>query len=369
MQKFSKSELQFLQKELLPLNLNSMKDCERKSQIESLVQMHNPKNIKDFSIVLNELSLSREAFFEKSFDDTLNYFFTNTPQIHYSRNDIILFKAEFLYLISQDIFSYSMQTIIANYFLMFLQHLNQTHETLTHMNYKSDQLGTAFFNNDYKVGLESTYNELKKQLDKNYTFSTSFSDDRDRVKLATFAIKTFRNHTPIANYMIILNSLYGFKNFDLDMTEGHKKGMEQVFKKLNGLKTSKQELIRSFTIKVIFPYKMRKINKTRLCDFIQNISRYFFDDIVYDKTLKQFKVGLSPRYLNNNVYIKTAVNENIIYAYDNKKEYCHLFKMQLDNAVEFFTDMMIELGHEDITTNKVFKPLMKKIFNLPMFPL
>lgn len=370
MQIFSDSQLKFIQDELIPLNLGSMKDCDKKAQIESLLSMLNPDNLKDLTTILDKLSLTKQAFFEKAFNDTLNIFFEKTTIHYFSKDDILVFKEDFLYLISFDIFKVLQDNIIiAHSFLMFLNHLNLTFDTLDHMKFKSDLLGTAFFNNDYSVGLESTLNDLIKQLSSDNPFVVSFKEDIERIKLAKFAIKSFRNHVAMGNFMIILNSLYGFNNFDLGLSEGEQKAIEQIYTILNGLKTSDQELVRSFMIKATFPYRTKHINKTKLCDFMQNITRYFFEPIVYNKATKKYKVSISPRYLDKPIYIKTALIGNLIYAYDNDEEYCHLFKMNLDKAVNLFCKLYNEAGHQEIVDNPEFKPLMRKILKLPVYPL
>lgn len=47
MNTYNKKEFELVE-ELLQVNFDSMQDCERKSQIESLVQIHNPKILKIF---------------------------------------------------------------------------------------------------------------------------------------------------------------------------------------------------------------------------------------------------------------------------------------------------------------------------------
>lgn len=370
MQTFSASQRKFIQDELIPLNLGSMKDCDKKVQIESLLSLSNPNNLQDFTTILDKLSLTKQAFFEKAFNDTLYFFFENTTIHHFSKEDILIFKEDFLYLVSLDIFKILQDDIIiAHSFLMFLNHLNLTFDTLDHMKFKSDSLGTAFFNNDYRVGLESILNDLIKQLSSDNPFVVSFKEDIERIKLAKFAIKSFRNHIAMGNFMVILNSLYGFNNFDLGLSEGEQKAIEQIFTILNGLKTSDQELVRSFMIKATFPYRTRQINKTKLCDFIKNITRYFFEPIIYNKTTKKYKVSISARYLEKPVYIKTALMGNLIYAYDNDEEYCHLFRMNLDKAVERFCKLYIEAGLQETVNHPAFKPILRKVLKLPVYPL
>lgn len=370
MQKFSESELQFFQKELLPLNLNSMKDCDKKAQLMSLIQISHPNNLQDFTTVLEKLALTKKAFFAKSFEYTLDYFFDNTTIHHFSKDDILIFKKDFLYIVSLDIFKIlENDIIIAHSFLMFLTHLDQTFKILPYMKNKTDSRGTAFFNNDYRVGLESTLNDLTNQLSPENPFSVSFKKDIERIKLSKFAIKSFRNHTVIGNFMIILNSIYGFNNYDLGLSEGEQKAIEQIYTILNGLKTSDQELVRSFMIKAIFPYRTKQINKTRLCDFMKNITRYFFEPIVYNKTTKKYKVSISPRYLEKSVCIKTALMGNLIYEYNTNEDYCCLLQMNIDKAVNLFCKFYIKAGHQEIVDNPEFKPLMRKVLQLPIYPL
>ncbi|MCF6172852.1 MAG: hypothetical protein L3J44_03610 [Campylobacteraceae bacterium] len=82
MKKLSKNELKLLEKELIPLNLEAMQDSDTKTQIENLVNMHNPKNLQDFSVVLKKLSLSKKEFFDKAFHNTLDNFF-ETKNIYF----------------------------------------------------------------------------------------------------------------------------------------------------------------------------------------------------------------------------------------------------------------------------------------------
>lgn len=364
----SKNELKLLEEELIPLNLEAMQDSEVKTQIENLVNMHNPKNLQDFSVVLKKLSLSKEEFFDKAFHNTLDKFF-EIENNYFTKEQILTYKDDFLYLMAFDILNFSDEIILANYFSQFLKHLHETFKTLEILQNSRDNAGTVFFSGGYKEGTDKIYKQIKENLNPNNPIHVTSQEDTERLKVSRFYYRTFRNHIDVANFMIMMNALYDFNNLDFGLTKGQKEGFEQSFSFLNGLKTTDDTLIRSFIIKIAFPYKTKKINKTKLCTIIKNLSREFFEKIVFDKEKKQYKIGISPRYLDTKTYIKTAVIDNLIYAYDNNDEYTYLWKMNMDSAINLYSKMLIEEGYEHITKNKAYKSLLKKIFSTTIFPI
>jgi len=373
MKPLTKAEQKLLYDELIPLNLDCIKKSEIKDKINYTLAIHALYNQKDFSITLKDLNLSRGQFFEQAFRDTLKIFFKDN--IHsakeFTSEQILAYKEHFLYLISFDIFTCSNNLIIANYFYKFMEHIQMTFISLDKINNSYKYTGTtAFTNTGYKEGLETYFKSCKKQLDENYALHVTSNEDKLRVKTFKFQIKNFINHVEIANYSIVMNALYDFKNLNLNIEEGIQKGFSQAFKVLNGLKTTAPTLLRSFYIKVAFPYKNKKINKVRLCHILKDIAREFFENVVYDKKKRKYIVGISPRYLKKNVYIKTAIPQgNTIYAYDTNDEYTFLWKMNINSAIKLYSKMLIEEGYEHITKNRTYKSLIKKLFSTPIFPI
>jgi hypothetical protein len=368
MKQLSKNEIKLLEEELIPLNLSFMVEGDRKNEIKYLINIHDLKKQKDFSETLKQLSLEKNEFFNKAFQDTLDLFFEN-ENLKFKKDDILLYKEQFLYLISFDIFSFNNENIFAFYFFQFLKHINETFQTRDNIKYGGDSAGTAFFNNGYIEGTQKHYNQINNNLNPRYPLSVTSQEDIERSKILKFNYRTFRNHLNISNYLITLNALYDVDNMDIDMTIGQKKGFKQSFKFLNGLKTSPETLLRSFMIKASFPYREKNINKTKLSQIIKDISRQFFEEIVYNKKTKKYKVGFSPRYLKRKVYIKTVAGNNLIYAYDTEDKYTFLWQMTMDRAIEFYTKMLKEEGYGYITEHKCYKSLMKKIFSTTIFPM
>jgi len=355
-------------KELISLNLDLIQESDIKTKLEYLLYIYNSKNYQDFTTIINKFNTTKEDFFKKAFNDTLKYFFEPENK-YFTEQDIQVLEKDFLYLIEYDIFTIKDNIVIANNFLRQLKYIYETFDSIDKNNHSRNYTGTAFFSCSYKAGTEKYYKRLNDQLNQNYPFKLISDEDISRTKVIRLSFRTLRNHEPIANFMMTMNSLYNLNNLQLDLTKSERKGIEQAFSFINGFKTSNDTLVRSFIIKMSFPYRNKQINKTKVCDAIKNISRYFFEDIVFDKNQSKYKIGISPRYLKLNVYLKTTFLNNLVYAYDRKNEYTYLWKMSMDDAINIYSKMLIELGYKYITENEAYKPLMKKIFSTTIYPI
>ncbi len=363
----NKKEYQLLQ-EIISINLDLIKESDIKTELEYLLYIHDSKNHQDFTTILNKLNITKENFFKKAFNDTLKYFFESKNK-YFTKQDVQTLEKDFLYLIEFDIFTTNNNMIIANNFLRQLKYIYETFDSIDKNNHSRNYIGTAFFSCSYKDGTEKYYKRLNDQLNQNYPFKLISDEDISRTKIIRLSFRTLRNHEPIANFMMTMSSLYDFNNLKLDLSKAQREGIKQAFSFLNGSNVSNDTIVRSFIIKMSFLYRNKKINKTKVCDAIKNISRYFFEDIVFDKNQSKYKIGISPRYLKVNVYLKSNFLGNLIYAYDRKKEYTYLWKMSMDDAIDFYSKMLIELGHKHITENKAYKPLMKKVFSTTIYPV
>jgi hypothetical protein len=381
----SKKEIDFIFNTIVPLNLDKIKDETYKSKLTLLLNTHNPEKIISLETRLEKENLTKEQHYEKAFEDTLNYFLleliTNKQKRYFSKIKMYEFKDDFIHLFQYNSFYHFDEYVISVQFYMFLGYLNDTFKTLEeHSRDERLSRGTAFLTSSYKDGLESSLNFVRKQLDTEQPFSTITTMEKERLKVNKISIKTFRNHTSVANFMITLNAMYNFDKLKIDCTDGEKEGFKQSFSYLNGLKTSKEEIVRSFMIKATFPYyKKEIINKTRLAQIIHNIAQSFFPEIVYiqltkrknkdDSYLKSYTLGLNPKTFKYNLYIKTALNGNTIYAYDRKKEYTWLIKGSLKDALKLIKKIYLEEGHSEIVNNPLFDKTIKKLIKSPIYPL
>lgn len=380
-----KQEIDFIFNTLIPINLEKIEDADYKSKLQLFLNAYNPEKLVSLEERLEQENLTKEQYFEKAFEDTINYFLleliANKGKRYFTKESVHDFKDSFIYLLQYNSFYYFDGYIIAVQLYNFFKHLNETYKSLEeHLRDERLSRGTAFTTSSYRDGLETDLNFVKKQLDKNQAFSHVTEFDKDRLKVSKFSIKTFRNHTSVANVFIILNGMHSLDKFKLNTTEGEKTGFEQVFSHLNGLKTSKEEIVRSFMIKACFPYYQKKtINKTKLAKIVHDITLTFFPNIVYlrktkkqdknGKPMKSYTIGLTPRTFKYKLYIKTALNGNTIYAYDRKKEYTWLIKGSVNDALRLIKKMYKDEGHNDIVNNPLFDRTIKKLMKSPIYPL
>lgn len=372
----TKQEADFLFNTLIPLNLDSLVEGEQKSKIQLFLDAHNPQKFTPLTDRLDYEGISIDQHFEKAFKDTVNFFFlekrASDQKKYFSMKEMYDLKDKFLYLLKFNSFYHIDKRTISIQLYLFLNHLYQTFQTLENYDWLDKKsYGTAFMTSNYRDGLSSHLKFIQRQLNTEESFSVITDFEKDRLVVSRFSVKTFRNHTDIANLMLTLNAMYSFDVLKLDMREGQKAGFKQSYSTLNGLKTSKRELIQSFMIKTYFPYYHKeKIHKQKLTDITLDIAKYFFPDLVLPKDNgKQNQIGLSPRVFKHKLYIKTALDGNPIYAYDRKKEYTYLFKGTIEDALKTMRKIYLELGHSDIVENPLFDKAMKKILINPIYPL
>lgn len=384
-QKLTKQELNFLFNTLIPLNIDRVSDIEYKSKLQLFVNAHNPEKFIFLDDKLKEENLTKEEHFEKSFKDTINYFFieqkTKKQKKYFSRADLYKFKDDFLYLFKFNSFYHFEKYTIAVQLYHFLQHLSETFQSLEyHSRNKKLSRGTAFMTSSYRDGLEADLNFVRKQLNEKQAFSHVTKFDKERLKVSKFSIKAFRNHTDIANFFITLNGMYKLEKFKLDATDGERAGLKQAFTHLNGLKTSQREIIQSFMIKAYFPYyKKATINKSKLARIVHQIAENFFPEHVYlketnrkdknGKNISSYTIGLTPKVFNYKTYIKTALNENTIYAYDHKNEYTWLMKGTVKDTLNFIKKMYLDDGLDEVVNHPLFDKVIKKLIQSPIYPL
>lgn len=372
----TKQEIDFLLNILLPNSLDDLHEGEHKSKIKLLLDIHNPKLIASIDSQLLIKNVSLEEYYEQAFKNTVGLFFAqkkqNGQKKYFSIVSVYDLKNDFVKLLKFNTFYNIGQRIFAVQFYLFLDHLYQTFETLeSYDNSSRLSRGTAFLTSNYRAGLDSTYKQLQDEYNPNRDFPIEAIDTREKIKVNLFSVKTFRNHRSVANLMIICNAMHNFNNLKVDLTEGQAMGFKQSFSILNGLKTSKEEVIRSFMIKTYFPYyRKEKINKTLLADITHKIAETFFPDIVYPrKGTGQYTIGLSARVFNYKLYIKTALLDNLIYAYDHKNEYTYLIKGTIDDACRLMKKVYIDSGHDEIVNNPLFDRTIKKLLANPIYPI
>ena len=374
--KLNKLEQKFLFEELVPIQFEELKETEEKKRLKFFLEAHKVENITPFEKVLKTKNTSKEKYFSKALYDTLNSFFINSSK----EDEKIKFelldnhKEDLLYILNFDIFNNHLNnTITAIYLRVLLENLYQTIQTIrNYRNIKSDSFGSAYFNNPLKIAIQHELNNVNYQLNPNSHFNVISIDDKDRLKVSKNILTLYQEDEKEGNLLTILNSTCNFNNFkfESELTNGEKKGVIQSFVYFNGIPCSKPEIIRSFFIKASIPYKnSNKINKTKLCNIIKNMGKTFFKDIIFDEETNKYKVGITPKYLNYKIGIKTSFIGNLIYKYDLNKEYHFLFNLNINDAIEKYTSILIELGHEEITKNKKYKSTLKKLFQHPIFPI
>ena len=370
----TKQEINFIFNILMPLNLELIEEGEYKSKLQLFINAHNPEKVISLETKREEENLTKQQHSEKAFEDTINYFLlekiNNKQTRYFSKASIYTFKEDFIYLLQYNSFYHIEGYIISVQLYKFLEHLSNTFKTLEeHSRDERLSRGTAFMTSSYRNGLEKDLNFVNKQLNNN-AFSAVTNFDYERLKVSKFSIKTFRNHTSIANLFITLNAMHSFNILKTDCTEGERAGFKQVFSHLNGLKTSKEEIVRSFMIKAYFPYYKREtINKSRLAKIVHKMAENFFPNVVYLRSSGSYTIGLSPKVFKYNLYIKTALNENTIYAYDHKKEYTWLIKGTIKEALNLIRKMYSDDGNDDIVNNPLFDSTIKKLIKSPIYPL
>lgn len=285
----TKQEIDFLLNILLPNSLDDLHEGEHKSKIKLLLDIHNPKLIASIDSQLFIKNVSLEEYYEQAFKNTVSLFFAqkkqNYQKKYFSIASIYDHKSDFLKLLKFNTFYNIGKRIFAVQFYLFLDHLYQTFETLESYD-RSSKLsrGTDFLTSGYRIGLDTTYKQLQDEYNLNRDFPIEAIDTREKIQVNLFSVKTFRNHRSVANFMIICNAMHNLNDLKIDLTEGQSTGFKQSFSILNGLKTSKEEVIRSFMIKTYFPYyRKEKINKKMLASITHKIAETFFPNIVYPR--------------------------------------------------------------------------------------
>ncbi|MDD5160034.1 MAG: hypothetical protein PHI47_08295 [Sulfuricurvum sp.] len=372
----TKQENDFLINTLFPIGLDDLQNSEHKSKFQLFLHAHNPESLTPFDDILNSRNLTKEQYFYQAYKDTLEIFFLEkgieNQKQYFSITSFDDLKDNFLELFEYNRFYNYKKRIFAVEFYIFLKHLYETFETLESYDQASRfSQGTAFLTSDYRKGLDHPIKELRDSLDPNKNFPLVFENEKKKVQVNLFCIKAFRNHLDITNMMLICNAMHNIDDLKIDFTDGEKVGFKQSFSFLNGLKTSKRELIQSFMIKTYFPYyRKNKVNKTKLAKFTHHIAEKFFPDIVYPREgTGQYTIGLSARAFNYKLYIKTALLENIIYAYDHKNEYTFLIKGSITDALKFVKKMYLDEGHDEIVNHPLFDQTMRKVLINPIYPI
>ena len=372
----TKQENDFLINTLFPVGLQDLQKGEHKNKLQLLLHSHNQEQFRPFNDILNEKNLTKKQYFEQSYKDTLKIFLfekrAKKQKQYFSIASFDDIKDDFLELFEHNRFYNIEKRIFAVEFYIFLKHLYETFETLEAYDQANKfSRGTAFLTSDYRRGLDHPIKELRESLDQTKDFPLIFDDEKTKAKVNLFCVKAFRNHLDITNMMLIGNAMHNIDDLKINFTNGEKAGFKQSFSFLNGLKTSKRELIQSFMIKTYFPYyRKEKINKTKLAKFTHHIAENFFPDIVYlRKGTGQYTIGLSARVFNYKLYIKTALLENLIYAYDRKKEYTFLIKGSVEDALRLVKKMYLDMGHDEVVNHPLFEKTMKKVLINPIYPI
>lgn len=262
----TKQETDFLFNTLIPLNFDFLVEGEQKSKLQLFLDAHNPQKLTPLADRLEYEGIGIDQHFEKAFRNTVNFFFLekkiSDQKKYFSMQKIYDFKDDFLFLLKFNSFYHIGKRTIAIQLYLFLNHLYETFQTLENYDKLDKEANTtAFMSSNYRDGLATHLRFIQDQMNEKHPFSAITDVDKDRLSVSRLYVKAFRNHPDLANVMLTLNAMYSFDNFKLDMREGQKAGFKQSYSTLNGLKTSKRELIQSFMIKTYFPYYQKeKIN-------------------------------------------------------------------------------------------------------------
>lgn len=370
----NKNEQKFLFEELAPIQFECLKDSEEKDKFKFFFESHKIENHTPFKEFLEKKQISKEKYFFKALYDTLNDFFDDKIKEQQDIKFKLLdnHKKDLLYLLDFDIFNNQSNNVVtAIYLRVLLRNFFQTINSIkNYRDIKSDSFGTAYFNNPSNIAIQHELNNVNYQLNQNSFFSAISTEDKDRLKVSKSILSIYQENEQKGNLLNILNTMHSFATLKIDITKGQIEGVNQSFKYLNGLPCSKSEIVRSFFIKASIPYKNhQKIDKTRLCKIIKDIGKTFFYDIVFNENSNKYNIGISPKYLAYKTYIKTPYFGNLIYKYDKDEKYHFLFNLNLNEAIDKYTSILIEEGNEEITQNKYYKSTLKKLFKQSIFPI
>jgi len=126
----TKQEIDFIFNTLMPLNLGKLKDGEYKSKLKLFFDANNPNNLISLDTKLKEEKLTKEQHYEKTFKDTIDYFFLelrlNGQKQYFSKVSLYEFKTDILYLLTFNQTYHFEKYNIAVHFYIFLCNLYET---------------------------------------------------------------------------------------------------------------------------------------------------------------------------------------------------------------------------------------------------
>lgn len=220
--------------------------------------------------------------------------------------------------------------------LEYIQRINELLKSFP--KYYSDYLGTKFRQSSYKTLLKTQLTMLKNRLNGNF-FNLTNNDEIEKTKkqmrfIELALTEKFKN---IPHWFNFAEIYLGLDNKFLNMTAIEIQAIKQLNTFFNGIKTSKEELLKSVSIFLKIQSKIQDTdleNHKLFAENIMNILRLYFDSTIHliqkERNNKR-EFTYSKANITKDFTIKTYINETPIYIYNNQNTNDHFMQLFIES--------------------------------------
>jgi hypothetical protein len=331
---FTQKQLDIFLKNILPKFLSSFEDkYKQKWQNtinEILPNTHlNFKSENDFLILHN---ITKENVVENS----IKYVLTDI-----NNEDLLYLTQLFSIYIKNNKIRIIKDINIPIYLAIIeiLEYINKIKNTLnTYPKYYGNHLGTKYRSSSYKKLLEAQIKMLKDRLDGRF-FNLENDDEIKKTKshIKFIELSLTEEYKNFPEWLNFANIIIGLNNKILENTKLDIEMLNQLLFFFNGIKTSKEELLKSVTIFLNDKLARKDNNFYKIyADNIMDITRYFFNDdiIEIEKSKNKKTFSYNKNHIEKSYHIKTYLNDTPIYMYSNKTKndaFNELFNIAIDS--------------------------------------
>jgi len=280
------------------------------------------KNITKKNIIINSIKFIDENIFPNNLEYLANQFDI------FSKNCKI--KIIYYNFIELPIYTEIIDS------LEYIQRINELLKSFP--KYYSDYLGTKFRQSSYKTLLKTQLTMLKNRLNGNF-FNLTNNDEIEKTKkqmrfIELALTEKFKN---IPHWFNFAEIYLGLDNKFLNMTAIEIQAIKQLNTFFNGIKTSKEELLKSVSIFLKIQSKIQDTdleNHKLFAENIMNILRLYFDSTIHliqkERNNKR-EFTYSKANITKDFTIKTYINETPIYIYNNQNTNDHFMQLFIES--------------------------------------
>lgn len=209
--------------------------------------------------------------------------------------------------------------------------------------HEGDHLGTKNSSSSPSTLLKVQLKMLKNRINGNFfNLSNDAEIQKTQKQISFIELALQDKYKNLPSWFNFLEIYIGFDNKLLDLNDIEKKSFTQLNSFFNGIKTSKEELLKSVGIFLRVQSKVKNEDKKDhklLADNITNILRFYFKETIDEIHKKRKKVNTkskrefkyTPASVKKEFLIKTYINETTIYANKNSNTNDHLFELFMES--------------------------------------